>query len=934
MAKYSIELRKIIETVGEDEVRSWFMDYDLTNYLTADEIAVIEERGTWNKQRLAQKIIDHYYMEEIGVETVGLFKRRAKVAMQEIMEEKLPLIYSVAIKYDPLVNVDYTETYQGNSTMESSSTGSASSNSSSLTVNSDTPQGQINKADILGGSYASSTSADDIEDSSSSSSEGSNTGSNDYEKRIRGNSGVSATAQKMVEQYRENIVMIDRDIIQDLRKLFMSIYQYNLIRKEKKMDQNNNIKFTPPVPPFLGFCSASIPTAFDDSLSYYEALCALYRYLKDNIVNVINNNATVTEYYIQLVKDLKSYVENYFDNLDVQEEINNKLDAMVEDGTFDEIINHELFDELQAEVNNKLDKNQPQFGGNLDFERYGRLVDETFSVNSEANGYFGMQGGVAIDEDTFVFLSGHHSDNSTYADELNLIRKVKLSTGEILSSKTVALGHGNGMCYDASNSKYYVAPAHGNVNQSSYSNTIITLDSNLNFVQSDVVAENFDSLSIDENGDLYAGITYKPDGVVVYKLDKTDFSIVETINLSMPVPDTIGTGQDIAVRNGYIYFLQYRPNAIFVFDMEGNNIQNYTLNDNMFYALGEPENITAFDDGTLVIGSTKQPTGNLYTFENIVRVNPVKGIEIQESSRLYDQYNDPLNVANEYVDPDSTAFAPDGSSEKPFKCIDEVTAIKLKNPINIVLTNNKTYYVNRINSFDGTFDQSSGVTFSCGLNDTILRIRNSNIYFNYVAELPSILVDRNSNCYFYHNNFNHSGAGYLVTSQNGSIVTLENTTIGVNANLSNYLFVCSHATFIYGAGNKNMTSSGLSAITKWFKGYITFKVPFPIFNGTMTKTDTLSINNGSNDVFKTLNVRFNDYAECVIPSKKNDTFSEVLVNLSASGTGQNSFRNVNLKMTDGVLSIDKAVEMKIASTTGEVTMDTDPTVNIVRVEAW
>lgn len=224
MAKYSIELRKICETVGEDEVRSWFMDYDLTNYLTAEEIAVINQRGTWNKQRLAQKIIDHYYMDEIGVETVALFKRRAKVAMQEIMEEKLPLIYSAAIAYDPLVNVDYTETYQGTSTMESTSNGTANSSSSSLSVNSDTPQGQISKEQILGGSYASSTSADEIEDESTSTSNGTNEGENEYTKRVRGNSGVSATAQKMVEQYRENIIMIDRDIIKDLGKLFMSIY--------------------------------------------------------------------------------------------------------------------------------------------------------------------------------------------------------------------------------------------------------------------------------------------------------------------------------------------------------------------------------------------------------------------------------------------------------------------------------------------------------------------------------------------------------------------------------------------------------------------------------------------------------------------------------------------------------------------------------------
>lgn len=212
MAKYSIELRKIIQTVGEEEVKSWFMRYELADYLTQDEIDVIMERGTWNKEKLAQKIIDHYFMREIGFETVALFKHQVKVAMQEIMEEKLPLIYSASIKYDPLVNVDFTEEYTGQNA------GNSQSNSNGLTVNSDTPQGEIRKAELLAGKYATSTSANDIDDTTST------TGSESYTKRTRGNSGISATAQKMVEQYRDNIIMIDRDIIRDLGSLFMSIY--------------------------------------------------------------------------------------------------------------------------------------------------------------------------------------------------------------------------------------------------------------------------------------------------------------------------------------------------------------------------------------------------------------------------------------------------------------------------------------------------------------------------------------------------------------------------------------------------------------------------------------------------------------------------------------------------------------------------------------
>lgn len=220
MSRYTVELRDIVENTSREEVESFFTDYRLEDYLTEQEIAVINERGTWSKERLAQKIVDHYYMREIGVETVGLFKLKAKVAMQEIMEEKLPLIYSAAIKYDPLVNVDYTEEYD--SASSSNSTGKSKGTSTGLNVNSDTPQGQINKTSILQGAYASSTGASESEATNEDVS--SNNGSQTYSKRVKGNSGVSATAQKMVQQYRENIIMIDRDIIKDLSSLFMGIY--------------------------------------------------------------------------------------------------------------------------------------------------------------------------------------------------------------------------------------------------------------------------------------------------------------------------------------------------------------------------------------------------------------------------------------------------------------------------------------------------------------------------------------------------------------------------------------------------------------------------------------------------------------------------------------------------------------------------------------
>lgn len=208
MSRYTTELRFIVQNTSLEEVEGWFKDYELSDYLTEEEIAVIDERGTWNKDKLAKLIVEHYWMHEIGLETVALFKHQVKIAMKEIMEEKLPLIYSASIKYDPMVNVDFTETY--------SEENSQDGNTDGLNVNSDTPQGQISKSEILAGNYASSTGASE----GTSHSEGKQS----YTRHQKGNSGTLTTAQALVQQYRNNIIMINRDIINDLSSLFMRIY--------------------------------------------------------------------------------------------------------------------------------------------------------------------------------------------------------------------------------------------------------------------------------------------------------------------------------------------------------------------------------------------------------------------------------------------------------------------------------------------------------------------------------------------------------------------------------------------------------------------------------------------------------------------------------------------------------------------------------------
>lgn len=218
MAKYTTNFHRLISGgfVTRTEIENIFKDYELTDYLTQDEIDVIKDRGTWSKDKLAQKIVNHFYFTELGFETYAMFKHYAKETMQEIMESKLPLIYSSSIEYDPLVNVDFEEKL----TRTTASVGSSTQSGTGLSISSDTPQTNITKAGILAGNYASNAGATEQEATGSNNLEG----SENYTKTMKGNSGVSATAQKMIEQYRQNIRAIDYEIINELKDLFMGLF--------------------------------------------------------------------------------------------------------------------------------------------------------------------------------------------------------------------------------------------------------------------------------------------------------------------------------------------------------------------------------------------------------------------------------------------------------------------------------------------------------------------------------------------------------------------------------------------------------------------------------------------------------------------------------------------------------------------------------------
>ena len=87
------------------------------------------------------------------------------------------------------------------------------------------------------------------------------------------------------------------------------------------------------ITPFKCMCMTigNLPTSYFESMSYYECLTYLVKFLEREVIPTVNNNSEV-------VKELQDYMEHYFDDLNIQEQINNKLEEMATSGELVEII--------------------------------------------------------------------------------------------------------------------------------------------------------------------------------------------------------------------------------------------------------------------------------------------------------------------------------------------------------------------------------------------------------------------------------------------------------------------------------------------------------------------------------------------------------------------------------------------------------------------
>lgn len=255
MSKYTTEVRFICESkaglsesTGSDNVddivsKSW-------DKIFTRKAVFFDENY---RALLCQKILKHYYLREIGSETVGIWKLWLNTRLEEIMPFYNQLYKSALIEFNPMYDVDLKRTHnrkidsskQDTGTSQSVSSGeinarvtsSGTSNNTKKDLYSDTPQGSI--TGLENENYL--TNARKVTDTGSTSNENSSTGTNkttvnddtsntgtansleDYVENVSGKQG-SESYSSMLLKFRETFLNIDMQVIEEFSDLFMGLW--------------------------------------------------------------------------------------------------------------------------------------------------------------------------------------------------------------------------------------------------------------------------------------------------------------------------------------------------------------------------------------------------------------------------------------------------------------------------------------------------------------------------------------------------------------------------------------------------------------------------------------------------------------------------------------------------------------------------------------
>ena len=84
----------------------------------------------------------------------------------------------------------------------------------------------------------------------------------------------------------------------------------------------------------------NLPSSYLESMTYEEQLIWLCDFLQNTIIPALNDDIEAVTELQNLYIELKNYVDNYFDNLDIQQEVDNKINELLTDGTLQTLVDN------------------------------------------------------------------------------------------------------------------------------------------------------------------------------------------------------------------------------------------------------------------------------------------------------------------------------------------------------------------------------------------------------------------------------------------------------------------------------------------------------------------------------------------------------------------------------------------------------------------
>ena len=226
MSNYTIELRFL-----NNPPMSKLFDFEYDYYMKG---LVSDEVYEQKKKEFENKFIDFYYFDEIGYNTPDRFKQRLKNYLDmgfKKWQERYKTEWEVERqKINFLLNKDLIEERitEGNATGTATSTSTSTSNtnnnsSNKITVN-DTPDTRFTSAE----NFATSITNDESNTQTTNNGTGETTNTSNQNSNVnerftsKGNIGVTSSAE-LLEKWRDVIIDIDNEIIEEADKFFMQI---------------------------------------------------------------------------------------------------------------------------------------------------------------------------------------------------------------------------------------------------------------------------------------------------------------------------------------------------------------------------------------------------------------------------------------------------------------------------------------------------------------------------------------------------------------------------------------------------------------------------------------------------------------------------------------------------------------------------------------